>query len=262
MGRKQREEEASAGAPEWIVTFSDMVSLLVTFFVMLMSFSTISTNDSMMIVEAFAMSRGGVIENPNGPDAVEPPALDRMNAVHSLRGASRPHSRPDEALAENLQEMGQREDEEHIPLDLSAITDGLRIAFDERATFAPGSIEVPPELARSLGELARVFEHYDYLIVVEGHTDGAFQPTPRYPTAEALSMARAEASARIMLDASGLSPDSLQLAGLGDTRPVTSNDTAAERTLNRRVELRLVALSKSRAARLERERGARVGEGR
>ncbi|HVS18005.1 MAG TPA: OmpA family protein [Planctomycetota bacterium] len=260
MARKKHVEEAPAGAPEWIVTFSDMVSLLVTFFVMLMSFSTISTNDSMMIVEAFAMSRGGVIENPDGPDAIKPPRLDRMNAVHSLRGAPRPHSRPDEALAKNLEDMGQREDDEHVALDLTAITDGLRIAFDARASFAPGSTEVPPELARSLGELARIFAAYDHLVVVEGHTDGAFQPTPLHPTAEALAMARAEACARIMLDESALSPDSLQLAGLGDTRPIAPNDTAAERTLNRRVELRLVALSRSRAARLERERAERPQE--
>jgi len=256
MARKKHVEEAPAGAPEWIVTFSDMVSLLVTFFVMLMSFSTITTNDSMMIVEAFAMSRGGVIENPDGPDAIDPPERDRMNAVHALRGASKPHTRPDEALTENLAEMGQREDDEHVALDLSAITDGLRIAFDARACFAPGSTEVPPELARSLGELGRIFEAYDHLVVVEGHTDGAFQPTPRYPTAEALSMARAEACARILLEHSGMSPDSLQVAGLGDTRPIAPNDTAAERTLNRRVELRLVALSRARAARLERERAA------
>ena len=63
-----------------------------------------------------------------------------------------------------------------------------------------------------------------------------------------------------MLAQSELSPDSLQLAGLGDTRPIAPNDSAGERTLNRRVELRLVALSKSRAARLERERAARAEE--
>ncbi len=258
MGKKPRVDEAPPGAPDWIVTFSDMVSLLVTFFVMLMSFSTISTNDSMMIVEAFAMSRGGVIENEGGPSLVAGPELDRMNAVHSLRGSDDPHARPDEALAKNLEEMGQRESPEHAALDLTQRMDGLRIAFDERACFAPGSTEVAPELARALGELGRVFEHYDHLVVVEGHTDGAFQPTPRFPTAEALSMARAEAAARALLEHSGLSPDAVQVAGLGDTRPLAPNDTAAERTLNRRVELRLVALSKSRAARLERERAARV----
>lgn len=257
--KKQHAEEAPAGAPEWIVTFSDMVSLLVTFFVMLMSFSTITTRDSMAIIAAFATSRGGVIESELGPDAVEPPESDRMSAVHPTRGAAQPHTRPDEALAENLEEMGQRLDDEHVALDLSAISDGLRIAFDERGSFAPGSAEVPPELARSLGELARIFQAYDHLVVVEGHTDGAFQPTPRYPTAESLSMARAAACARVMLSASSLSPDVLQLAALGDTRPVASNESAAERTQNRRVELRVVALSRARAARLERERAQQEG---
>lgn len=256
MGKKAFVEEAPAGAPEWIVTFSDMVSLLVTFFVMLMSFSTISTNDSMMIVEAFAMSRGGVMEGEGGPDALEPPEYDRMSAVHSLRGGSQPHSRPDEALAQNLEAMGQRQTPEHVALDLSQGMDGLRIAFDSRACFAPGSTEVTPELARALGELGRVFEHYDHLVVIEGHTDGDFQPTPHHPTAESLSMARAEAAARVLLARSGMSPDALQLAALGDTRPIAPNGSAAERTLNRRVEVRLVALSKSRAARLERERNA------
>lgn len=257
MARKMIVEEAPPGAPDWIVTFSDMVSLLVTFFVMLMSFSTITTNDSMMIVEAFAHSQGGIIVNPNGPDAVEPPPTDRMAAVHPLRGAGAPHSRPDEELTENLKEMGQRDDPEHIALDMTQRLDGLRIAFDRRACFAPGSTEVTPELATSLVELARIFEHYSHLIVIEGHTDADFQPTPRFPSAEALSMARAAACAAIMLHESELSPETLQLAGLGATRPIAGNDTADERTLNRRVEVRLVALSKSRAAQLERERQAR-----
>ena len=136
--------------------------------------------------------------------------------------------------------------------------DGLRIAFDRRACFAPGSTEVTAELEQSLAELARVFENYSHLIVIEGHTDAAFQPTPRHPTAESLSMARAEACARIMLANSQLSADTLQLAGLGATHPLVGNQTADDRTLNRRVELRLVALSRSRAAQLAREREARI----
>lgn len=260
MGKQRKVEEGPPGAPDWIVTFSDMVSLLVTFFVMLMSFSTITTDDSMLIVEAFSNSRGGILLNPKGPDAVDPPLIDRMNAVHSLRGADSPHSRPDEELVENLEEMGQRDDPEHLAIDMTRQLDGLRLAFDRRACFAPGSSEVNPDLARSLAELARVFENYDHLIVIEGHTDSEFQPTPRHPTAEALSMARARACAEVMLASSRLSADTLQLAGLGDSRPIGPNDTADERTLNRRVELRLVALSKARVARMQRERVERSEE--
>lgn len=262
MAKKKHEEEAPAGAPEWIVTFSDMVSLLVTFFVMLMSFSTISARDTMVLVEAFNNSRGGMIESPGGPDAVDPPPNDRMRAVHPRRGADSPHTRPDEELHENLEEMGQRADEEHVPVDLSRSLDGLRIAFGEAASFAPGSAEVTPELRRSLGEIGRVLEHYSHMVVVEGHTDGLFEPTPEHPTAAALATARAEAAARSMLAQSGLSADMVQVSGLGSSAPVADEESPSGRRVNRRVEVRVLALSKARAEIVRRKREEARREGR
>jgi chemotaxis protein MotB len=256
----QAEEEQPAGAPEWIVTFSDMISLLVTFFVMLMSFSTMNKREEMVIVGAFQRPKPGVIEHDRGPTPVDPPPNDRLNAVHPSRGAARPHSRPDEQLLENLDEMGQRSSDEHLEMDLTEARDGLILTFDRRATFAPGSVEVPPELEAALGELGRVFQYYEHLIVVEGYTDSHFRPTPEHPTAEALSAARAEAAARILLRDSGLDPQLVQIAGLGSERPRASNLAARERTLNRRVELRVLSLSKSRAEALQRARARAEAE--
>ena len=252
--RTQQPEEPPAGAPEWIVTFSDMVSLLVTFFVMLMSFSTMDQREAMVVLEAFAESRGGIVENEAGHSAVEPPAQDRMSAVHPARGADRPHARPDEALAESLVEMGQRDDDEHLAIDLSQVVDGLLIRFGPEAGFAPGSAEVRPALRRSLGELGRTLAPYGHLVVVEGFTDAAFAPTPQHPSPEALSAARAAAAAQAMLEASSLDPVRVQIAGLGAARPLAPDDTAGERSMNRRVEVRVLSLSKSRAARAEAER--------
>jgi len=240
------EEEAPAGAPEWIVTFSDMISLLVTFFVMLMSFSTMEDREEMVISAAFTNAGLGVVENDAGHTAVEPPRQDRMQATHPLRGAERPHSRPDEELEENVEEMGQKKTDEHLELDLTQVVDGLEITFGRESTFAPGSVELTPELASRLGELGRVLEHYEHLVLVEGFTDSEFKPTPRYPTAEALSSARAQAAAEAMVAASNLRPDLVQTAGLGMQRPVSSNETAGGRTDNRRVEVRVMALGRAR----------------
>ena len=260
MAKRRPAEEGPPGAPEWIVTFSDMISLLVTFFVMLMSFSTISERETMLIVEAFSNSRGGILLNPNGPDAVEPPPVDRLSGIHSMRGARQPHARPDEELLLTLEEMGQRSDEEHLEVDLARAPDGLRILFGAEASFAPGSDEVPPALARALGELGRVLESYGLLVVVEGHTDAAFQPTPRFPSAEALGAARASAAARAMLAASAMQSEAVQVTGLGLQRPRVEGQSALERTLNRRVELRILALSKARAEHIERERERQILE--
>lgn len=244
------EEEEGGGAPEWIVTFSDMISLLVTFFVMLMSFSTMEKRQEMVVVGAFEKPKRGVIETVKRPDAVPPPAKDRMSSVHPVRGARNPHSRPDEALTENLEEMGQKPTDEHLAMDFSQMADGLQLGFDQRGNFAPGSAEVSPMLRKSLAELGRIMQHYGHLVVVEGFTDSAFVPTPTYPTPEALSAARAAAAAQVMIEESGLTPSMVQIAGLGASRPLGKADTAVGRSKDRRVEVRIVALSKHRAAHL------------
>lgn len=251
-GQKRKlPEDRPAGAPQWIVTFTDMVSLLVTFFVMMMSFSTIEEREELLITEAFSDASPGVVLNLKGHASVTPPEYDRQHAIHPMRGGLRPHVRPDDELLQNLEEMGQKASAEHLELDFAQAPDGLVIRFDRASAFLPGSAEVPAELRPRLIELARVLEHYGHLVVVEGFTDDAFQPTPRYPDAEALSAARASAAAEVMINESRLGPEVVQIAGLGPARPREGNDTAEGRTANRRVEVRVLSLSKARALQLE-----------
>jgi len=253
MGKHDVAEEPPASAPEWIVTFTDMISLLVTFFILLMSFSTMEPANKAIIQTAFGEHMGGVIRNKEGSTAVAPPPEDRLQSVNPLRGADRPHSRPPEELPENLDEMGQKLTDEHVQVDFAETPDGLEIRFDEDACFAPGSAEVNPKLRTALIEIAKVLEHYTHLVVVEGHTDNAFAPTPTYPTAEALSLARAANAAKTMLQAADMGRDLMQVAGLGARSPLEPNDTAVGRSKNRRVEIRVIALSKARARVLQAE---------
>jgi len=256
MGKHDAPEEPQQGAPEWIVTFSDMISLLVTFFVMLMSFSTMEEQEAAVIVGAFGQHTGGIIEGTPNSTPANPPR-DRMLATHPLRGAAKPHSRPAEELPENLEEMGQKLTDEHVEVDFAEVSDGLLIRFGDDCAFSPGSATPPARLERSLRELGRVLCHYPHLVVVEGHTDDRVAPTPSLPDESALSLARAVASARILMAGNDMSRDLLQVAGLGSSRPLSPNDTAAGRAKNRRVEIRVMALSKTRAAALQAEFRAR-----
>lgn len=251
MGKHDVPEDPPQSAPDWVVTFSDMISLLVTFFVMLMSFSTMDPANEAVIQSAFGENMGGVIKNDSGTSAVPEPPQDRMNATNPLRGADRQHARPPSELPENLDEMGQKLTAEHVELDFAEAPDGLAIRFDERAGFEPGSAEVNDVLRQSLVELARVLANYSHLIVVEGHTDDGFSPTPSYPVPESLALARAANSARVMLDAADMGRDLMQVAGLGARAPLEPNTTAAGRTRNRRIEVKVLALTAARARVLE-----------
>lgn len=247
------EEEEPEGAPEWIVTFTDLTSLLVTFFVLLMTFSSFEpTEREVMVIKGLQMlGKGGVIPHNKGRSAVRPPDNDRLTAVDPLRGAEQPHLRPQQHLLENLEDMGQQRSPDELELNLNLGTEGLHLKFGEEGRFAPGSARVSPAFKEQLIDLARVSEFYPNLLVVEGHTDDAFLPTAEYPTAEDLALARAAAAAEVMLANSNLSPYLVQLAGLGAQAPAASNETPEGRAANRRVEVRIVALSKSRALSLE-----------
>lgn len=248
------EEEPPKGAPDWIVTFTDLVSLLVAFFVLLMTFSSLNTNDA-FVVHGNLLGTSGAIESRGGLSAVDPPEFDLMQAMDASRGADQPHTRPTEKLAENLEEMGQKKDEQHVEFDLKAVKDGIVLHFEEAACFAPGSAEVNDELRKSLVEIAQVLHHYTHMVTVEGFTDNAFQPTPEFESEEALSFARAAAAAQVMLEESDLSPKLVQLAGLGQAKALNENETPVQRRANRRVELRILSLSRAREKEIESSRG-------
>jgi chemotaxis protein MotB len=256
MARKKKvqvEDDDGPGAPDWIVTFSDMISLLVTFFILLLTFSSLEEYDVFKAPENILGSTG-TMEPDKGPSMATPPTDDLMAAIDSTRGADSPHSRPPDEIARDIENMGQKKTADRNEIDLSEVNDGLTIHYDRRASFKPGSTEVNENLKNSLVELARVLQHYPYLVVVEGFTDNEFKPTARHASAEALGVARANAAARIMLDNSEMSPKLVQVAGVGARRPVASNDSATSRVRNRRVEIRIVSLSDTRASQIEREK--------
>ena len=253
------EEEPPEGAPEWIVTFTDLTSLLVTFFVLLMTFSSFEpTEREVMVIKGIQMlGHEGAIAHKNGPTAVRPPDNDRLNAVDPLRGADSIHHRPQEHLLENMDEMGQQKGPDDVEVNLNVKRDGLNLRFGPEAQFQHGSARINAFLEDGLIDLAKVSEFYPNLLVIQGHTSEAFQPTAEYPTAEDLSLARAAAAAELMLANSNLSPHMIQLAAMGAKSPAQPNDTPEGRAANRRVEIRIVALSKSRAKKLELAEGDR-----
>jgi chemotaxis protein MotB len=246
---KEREEPEVAGAPDWIVTFADMISLLVTFFILLMTFSSLEALDTFQAPQNI-LGTTGTLTTGGGPSSVDPPDVDVMMAKDVARGSQVPHSRNSSELLENLEEMGQKNTEEHTEIDLNAIADGLVIRFDDRASFAPGSIEPSRNLFTVATELARVLEHYSYTVVIEGHTDDHFRSTQLHRNATALSAARADSVAQAMIAESNLSPKQIQIAALGDSVPKEANDTPEGRRSNRRVEIRVMSLSLARTAAL------------
>ncbi|MFT5732114.1 MAG: chemotaxis protein MotB [Planctomycetota bacterium] len=234
------------GAPPWITTFVDMVSLLVTFFILLYTFASIKEFETFTSPRNIIGSSG--VFKGKASDTMVAPKDDLMLAMDLERGSRKRHTRPVNELSENMEEMGQKLTEEHVPIDMRAVADGMRLRFAEKAGFRPGGVSVNRSLHKALVELAETTSFYPIMIVVEGHTDDAFMPSPSYPDAQSLSIARARAAAEVLVRDGGTDPALIMLEGYGDDRPFKDAVTASERAANRRVEVRLVSMSKDRVA--------------
>jgi chemotaxis protein MotB len=256
MGKKKKDgpppEDGGPETPEWIVTFSDMISLLVTFFVLLLTFSSLESDDVLKIRGAMTGTMGSIVADLADSMVMAP--NDRVAKTDPIRGVKDPHSRPPEELPDRIAEHGDRPDEDQIEMDLSSIGDGLEIPFSVECSFAPGSAKLPAALAQHASELAEVISHYPYQVLIEGFTDDAFKPTPTYPDPESLALARASAVADVMTGTTDLQLVKVQLAGLGMKKPIASNETALGRRQNRRVTVRLLSLSKAHQDYLQSER--------
>lgn len=223
MAKKHAEE--SGGGEGWLVSYCDMISLLVTFFLMMMTFSTSSKGDVKSAGVGILKGRGGVFPNLTGYPAGDAPPEPILNEIADAIDGQRGIGGLKDAIA------------------LSPEIDGLTIQFGEDCSFAPGSAELTPELRARLENVGKAVQTYTHLIVVEGHTDDKFKPTLDFPDAEAMSAARAVAAARVLIESGHVPADLLQIAGRGSGKPRRPNDTALDRTWNRRVEVRLISIA-------------------
>jgi len=237
------------GAPKWITTFVDMISLLVTFFILLYTFSSIREFNAFTYPQN-VVSTSGVFQG-EASDTMVAPKDDLMLAMDLARGSRKRHTRPVDDLRENMEEMGQKLTDDHVPIDLRRAGDGLTVRFGRAGAFGAGDATPSMALRTALVELADTLQYYPLMVVVEGHTSDSFRASPTYPDEHALSIARARAAASLLVDEGGFDPTLVMLEGHGSSRPHDPNAaTALERGANRRVEVRLVAMSRDRMAAL------------
>ncbi len=221
-------DEVPAGAPEWMVTFADLMSLLLTFFVLLLSFS------NMEIVKFRTMA--GSVRNALG--------LKSEFALSDIPTGSKllPHLDPNEGEGEgaslavqgDLREILENSEVKNLGT-VQGTPRGVVLRLRGDLLFDSGKAEIKPSALPVLDDLARYISTVSYPVDVEGHTDNVPIATDVYPSNWELSAARAGRAARYLVER-GVGKERLRAVGLADTVPVAPNDEAAGRGTNRRVE--------------------------
>lgn len=241
MARKRRKEDESLdkGSPAWMTTYSDMVTLLLAFFIILFSFSTI---DEFKFEQAMASLQKALGILDGGKTIVtKEPLVDFTDLTLEERMELRDIQQMEEVirlLEDHLREAGVYE---HVTITIEER--GAIVKFADQVLFDSGRAVLRLEALDILHEVAVVLNDIPNHIRIEGHTDNRPINTVQFPSNWELSTTRATNVLRYLVEEEGISPTRISAAGYGEYRPIETNSTPEGRQANRRVDIVILYMS-------------------
>lgn len=242
---EEDEEEVEEGSPAWMATYSDMATLLLTFFVLLLSFANMDARQFREVLgsvrQAFGMQNQTVGEYQARASTIvtiEPGGSQVRPTVRQDRAAMREQRAPAE-MRRRIRELGlEGRVDAHVEMR------GIVLRLREGLLFESGSDVMLTGGISVLEQLSVLVREAPNEIAVEGHTDDRPIHNSRFPSNWELSAARATAVLR-RLAAGGVQVDRMQIAGYADTKPIGDNALEEGRAANRRVEIVFLAESRN-----------------
>jgi chemotaxis protein MotB len=226
--RFQNKPQTEKGNEIWLVTLSDLLMLLMIFFVVLFGMALqreIKAHPSVQAAAAVQLeAKENEIVNPARVvlTSTPTPSWTRTNASTSLET---------DLIAALQREKGQSD------VMIERIADRVILTFPERIVFDPGQAKLKPSAQTTLDKVASFINERPFLIVeVQGHTDDRPINNNRYPSNWELSVDRAMQVSRALIGL-GVNPTQLSVKGFGEYRPHVPNDSDVSRLTNRRVEI-------------------------
>jgi chemotaxis protein MotB len=252
------------GLPPWLATFADLMSLLMCFFVLLLSFAEIDAIRFKKMAESLKDAFGVQREIP-APDIVKgvsvikqewSPSISEPSVISEIRQETSPVEREhvdlnDEEVMETADQLIEKQMAEQAEALKEALQDEIDqgmvtiehegkkiiLRIREKGSFSSGSASLDPGFFEVMDRISRVLQDTPGDIVVAGHTDNVPIRTGRFRSNWELSSARAVTVVHALLRNPQVDPGRVLIEGWADTRPLVPNDTAANRAQNRRVEL-------------------------
>ncbi len=246
------------GIPAWVMTFADLMTLLMCFFVLLLSFSEMDAAKfkqlSGSMKEAFGVQTEVKVKSiPKGTSVVAQefspgkPEPTLMNEVRQFTVDSNRNSL--DAIQSELKEIAEARaharrlraalKDEIERGSVSIRTDGLKIVVHimENASFESGLADVRPQFMPVLTKIAMLIDNNSGKVTISGHTDNIPIHNDEFRSNWELSTSRAVSVTHVILQKAGIDPQRITVSGHADTKPLASNDTASGRAQNRRVDI-------------------------
>jgi len=260
MAKKKKQEEApAAGAPLWMVTYGDLMSLLLCFFVLIVSFSTMDKTEFKAALGSLKQAltvfgEAGKSESFIHVVNFKPYPAPMSNFYRYIRQGK--------VLQDHSGDLSEMQEQREIISDVTqevttvvrklGISEAVSVAYTGRGVkiripstvlFSVGSVQLNSEAKEIMKKIAMLLKRLPYLFSVEGHTDNLPVAGPRFKSNWELSSTRAISVVEFLIE-SGVDPTQLAAVGYGEYKPIGDNTTKKGRMQNRRVEIDIDVSSK------------------
>lgn len=234
-------ELEETGIAPWVITFADMVTLLMVFFILLFAMGTIEEQKFKQLRDSLRAALGTQEVSELGTRE----GLDVIKDFEKMQMDKKTIHAVDEVgamVAKEVKEITSEVEEFVYKNKLSGqvqVSEGERgavITISDVVLFPPGQARMTYKGKETLKDVFALLQQFNYDVKIEGHTDDTPIRTDRFPSNWELSAGRAAEVAR-MLIAEGFPPEKLSVEGFAEYRPKVPNTSARNRAINRRIEI-------------------------
>ncbi len=224
--RKRREEEKD-NHDRWMISYSDFITLLFAFFVVM--YATSSVNEGKYKTFGYSLSNA-FLNKPAPPKEARP--AESKAIVQQRQNRMRSIAHDIYSVMSPLVKVGK------VRVMQSNL--GVTVEINASLLFKSGQASLEPDSVKALQAVASVLKDDNHVIRVIGYTDNTPINTPFFPSNWELSSARASSVVRLFSE-SGIAPSRMVVEGYAENQPVDSNDTPEGRARNRRVTIMVLA---------------------
>ena len=230
--KKKKERNAENKGPGWLTTFNDLMTLLMVFFVMIFTMSSIDTKKLKKF--QYALQSGlGILKEGQKVEVglLEPPFPSTMESVMTLEEIEK-------GLPDEIRDFVKAFDSEP-EITATYTKEGVLITLSNTILFQFGMADINPESFPVLDKIAAIISKTSESVRVEGHTDNLPIHTEKFPSNWELSIKRGVNVVKYFVGIGKIPPQRLSAVGYGESKPLFPNDTTEHRAANRRVEILL-----------------------
>ncbi|MGX4600738.1 flagellar motor protein MotB [Faecalimicrobium sp. JNUCC 81] len=225
--RKKKSFDDDINPDSWLATYADTITLLLTFFILLYSISSVDSEKLKQLTKSLQSSL-----SPTG--SVEVAEIENITDL-KVQGGNTEY--------ENLSEKLNKVINDNALTDVIKIREeerGIVLQLDETILFDPGKAKLKEDTQGVLEAITTIINSTDNDVLIEGNTDNVPMNTALYGSNWELSTARGVSVVRYFVESKSVDPRRFAVKGYGEYKPLVANDTPENRAINRRVDILIV----------------------